>query len=92
MCGGEGGGAWKRVRVWKGEGRTVMTYRAPREPASTVYLGCLMAIRAAMMNVSSPNSHTRICHATMVGTGFRRKCPSLCHVGDPVWSTVMVHS
>ena len=40
--------------------RTVMTASAPMAPAKTIARGCRMAMIAAMMNVSSPSSDTRI--------------------------------
>lgn len=40
---------------------TVMTPKADMAPAKTVRRGCLMAMIAAMINVSSPSSVTRIC-------------------------------
>ena len=40
--------------------RTVITARAPMAPAKTMARGWRMAMMAAMMNVSSPSSETRI--------------------------------
>ena len=39
---------------------TVITASAPMAPAKTMTRGCRMAMIAAMMNVSSPSSETRI--------------------------------
>lgn len=41
--------------------RTVIMPSADIAPANTVRRGCLMAMMAAIMNVSSPSSVTRIC-------------------------------
>ncbi len=40
---------------------TVIMPSAVMAPANTVRRGCLMAMMAAIMNVSSPSSVTRIC-------------------------------
>ena len=66
--------------------RTVMTASAPMAPAKMMTLGCRMAMMAAMMNVSSPSSETRIMEMELRNASLNPPSPPLSTNASP-WTS-----